>query len=53
MAEQGKVNVHTMGGTIVYGVNKKKLNHNKYTLKVLTVAANHAVADNNLRCEIG
>jgi hypothetical protein len=42
-----------MGGTIVYGVNKKKLNHNKYTLKVLTVAANHAVADNNLRCEIG
>ncbi len=50
MAEQGKVNVHTLGGTIIYGVNKKNLKHEKYTLKVLTVAANLIVSDDYLRC---
>lgn len=40
MAEQGKVNVHTIGGTIKYSVNKKNLNHNKYKVQILTVANN-------------
>lgn len=52
MAEQGKVNVHTMGGTIMYGVNKKNLKHDKYTLKVLTVPSNLKVSDDNLVCKI-
>jgi len=53
MAEEGKVNVHTMGGTIIYSVNKKNLNHDKYKLQVLTVANNMKTNDNNLKCEIG
>lgn len=53
MAEEGKVNVHTMGGTIKYSINKKNLNHDKYTLQVLTVANNMKVNDDNLKCEIG
>lgn len=40
MAEEGKVNVHTMGGTIQYSVNKKNLNHDQYKVQVLTVANN-------------
>lgn len=52
MAEAGKVNVHTLGGTIMYGVNKKNLNHEKYKLQVLTVASNMKVSDENLVCKI-
>ncbi len=37
MAETGMCNVLAAGGTIVYCVDKTKLNHNTYKLKVLTV----------------
>lgn len=53
MAEQGKVNVHTIGGTIKYSVNKKNLNHNKYKVQILTVANNMKANNLNLKCEIG
>lgn len=52
MAEEGKVNVHCLGGTIVYSVNKDKLNHDKYKLKVLTVATNMSTPE-NYQCKIG
>ena len=42
-----------MGGTIVYSVNKKNLNHDKYKLTVLTVAANIKAKNDNLTCEKG
>ena len=50
MAEEGKVNVHTMGGTIMYGVNKKNLKHDKYKIQVLTVVNNMKVSDENFSC---
>ncbi len=37
MAEGGKCNIQAAGGTIVYCVNSKNLNHNAYKLQVLTV----------------
>jgi hypothetical protein len=40
MVEEGRVNVHCFGGTIKYGINKDKLNHNNYKLQVLTIAVN-------------
>lgn len=38
MAEGGKCNVLAAGGTVVYSVDKTKLDHKHYTLQVLTVA---------------
>lgn len=37
MAAVGHCNVHALGGTIVYGVNKKNTDTDLYTLKVLTI----------------
>ncbi len=50
MADEGKVNVHTMGGTIMYSVDKNKLKHEHYKLQVLTVVNNMKVAEDNLKC---
>jgi len=52
MAENGKCNVDTMSGTIVYTVDKSKLKHNDYLLQVLTVVTTTKVTDNNLKCSI-
>lgn len=49
MAEQGKCYVHVLGGTIVYGVDKK-VNCKNYELKVLTVATNMKVTDSRYEC---
>lgn len=40
MAEGGMCNIHAMGGTIQYCVDKTKTNHKHYTLQALTVVTN-------------
>jgi len=40
MAENGRCVIHAMGGTIIYCVDKNKLNHKIYNLEVLTVVPN-------------
>lgn len=42
-----------MGGTIVYSVDKTKLNHDKYKLQVLTVVTTTHVDKENYKCKIG
>lgn len=37
MASVGHCNVNAMGGTIVYGVDKKKADTDAYKLQVLTI----------------
>jgi len=38
LSDGGKCNVHCLGGTIVYSVDPKKADNNKYKLQILTVA---------------
>lgn len=38
LSEGGLCNVHCLGGTIIYSIDAKKTDHNKYKLQVLTVA---------------
>lgn len=38
MAEGGSCTIQVLGGTIVYTVDKNKLNHNQYKLKVLSIS---------------
>ena len=40
MAEEGRVAVNVMGGTIVYSVDQKRKQTDLYDLQVLTIAAN-------------
>jgi hypothetical protein len=37
MAEGGKCNLHTLGQTILYSINKKNIDVNSYSLEVLTI----------------
>lgn len=37
MAQEGHCHVEAMGGTIVYGINKKKSDNKHYKVQVLTV----------------
>lgn len=53
MAEGGKCNIHAAGGTIVYCVNSKNLNHNIYKLQVLTVVSSIAAPSAHLTSKIG
>ena len=53
MAEAGMCNVQAAGGTIVYSVDKKQLNHQIYKLQVLTVVPTVKAQSENLKCEIG
>ena len=38
MAEEGRCNIHALGGTIQYCVDSTKINHEVYKTEVLTVA---------------
>lgn len=38
MAEGGSCTILVLGGTIVYTVDKNKLNHNQYKLRVLSIS---------------
>ena len=50
LADGDKCYVEAISGTIVYSVDKTKLNHNSYELKVLTVATNLKPPSANLEC---
>lgn len=53
MAEGGTCNIAVLAGTIVYTVNKHKLNHEHYKLKVLSISTTDVPAQENYKCEIG
>lgn len=53
MAEGGRCNIHAAGGTIVYCVNSKNLNHNVYKLQVLTVVTTIPAPKRHLSSKIG
>jgi Golgi nucleoside diphosphatase len=53
MAEGGRCNIHAAGGTIVYCVNSKNLNHNVYKLQVLTVVTTNPAPKPHLSSKIG
>jgi hypothetical protein len=40
LCENGSCNIHVMGGTIVFGVDKEKIDSEKYELQILTVIDN-------------
>ena len=52
LAENGHLNVHTLGGTIVYGVDSEREETEKYELQVLTIASNNRV-DGRYSSKIG
>ena len=52
MADQGKCHVAAMGGTILYSVDKH-VKSELYDLKVLTIASNVQVTEENFKCRIG
>lgn len=41
MAEGGQAHVHCLGGTILYSVDRSKLNHEAYKLDILTLNSSH------------
>ena len=53
MAQQGMCNVMAAGGTIVYSVDKTKLDHKIYKLQVLTVVPTIKATSDKLNCKIG
>ena len=46
-------NVQAAGGTIVYSVDKTKLDHKIYKLQVLTVVPTVKASSDKLKCKIG
>ena len=52
LADNNHVNVHTLGGTIVYGVDSQREETDNYTLQVLTISA-ASRADERYRTRIG
>jgi hypothetical protein len=53
LSEGDQVNVHAMGGTIVYSVNQKNLRHDAYKLDVLTVVETLTPNDDHLVSKVG
>jgi len=53
LSEGNQVNVHAMGGTIVYSVNQRNLRHNDYQLEVLTVVETLTPNSEHLVSKIG
>lgn len=51
MAAQGHCNVHALGGTIVYGVDKKAADNDSYKIQILTVATS-LQCDEKTSCKI-
>lgn len=52
LSDGGRCNVHCLGGTIVYSIDQKKTDHNRYRLQILTVAENAPVDSPQLLCQI-
>lgn len=52
LAEGGHCNVKTMAGTIIYSVDKNKIDKSKYKLEVLTIATSNVPKDSNYILEI-
>jgi hypothetical protein len=40
LSENGSLSIHVMGGTIVFGLDKEKIDEEKYKLEILTIADN-------------
>jgi hypothetical protein len=53
MAETGLCNVQAAGGTIVYSVDRSKLDHKIYKLQVLTVNTTIQAPKEDLACKVG
>jgi hypothetical protein len=47
LAERGYCNVKTLSGTIIYSVDKNKIDKSKYKLEVLTIATSNVPKDSN------
>ena len=52
LAERGYCNVKTLSGTIIYSVDKNKIDKSKYKLEVLTIATSNVPKDSNYILEI-
>lgn len=53
MAEDGRCNIHALGGTIQFCVDSEKLNHEVYKTEVLTVVSNIKPPKANYVSKIG
>lgn len=52
LSEGGLCNVHCLGGTIIYSLNKKNTDTNRYRLEILTVAENAPTDNSNFLLHI-
>lgn len=51
MVEGGKCSLHTLGGTIVYSVNKANIDKNAYKLDILTIKEGGPTGDHDLEID--
>lgn len=52
LAQDGHCNIKTLSATIVYSVDKTKIDANRYKLQVLTIATTYMPADAKYALEI-